>query len=125
MDAPAILDDMLTSRRTLPEDDIVWPDAKRLEEWAGGLPDAEVALFDDLAANLAKRYAAGEISFEEGDDIANQLWVLMIRRGGGWSHLLAEVYGAFDDGEWSHFGKSDDPVREFTDPAITEIVSRL
>ena len=39
--------------------------------------------------------------------------------------LWAEVYNAFDAGEWQRKDDPACPVKKFTDPHIAEIVSKL
>ena len=118
---------MLAKLRSSGPDEALWPDKSILDQWAKGSEQVGIRFYDEMAALLAKSYARGELSFDEGDDIANHLWGLMITRDAGWSGLLYEVYEAFDDGEWSHFGKwhTSQPVADYTDPAIKEIVARL
>ena len=37
----------------------------------------------------------------------------------------SEVYEAFDAGEFDHFGRFKDPIREFTDPGIEAFLNRI
>lgn len=39
--------------------------------------------------------------------------------------LWAEVYDAFDAGEWQRKDDSECSVKKFTDPSIAEIVAKL
>jgi len=36
----------------------------------------------------------------------------------------SEVYKAFDAGEFDHFGRSSNPVAEFTNPQIAEFLAK-
>jgi len=97
-----------------------------MDRWTEGSAEFEKQLYDDLAKMLATRYVARDYTFEFCDWVVNSLWGLMIaREARAFSDRLCEVYQAFDDGEWNHFGKSQDPVADYTDPAIAEIVSKL
>ena len=105
-----------------------WPDQTTLNGWTDRSAEKELELYDGLAELLARRYHAGDLSFEFCDWVANNVWHLMITRDGStrvFSDTLHELYEAFDAGEWSHFGKSSDPVTDYTNPAIAVIVARL
>ena len=90
------------------------------------------AVFDQLALILARKYAAGDCDFETADRLANTLEGELIKllttiwpKGDieVYPHNWSRVYEAFDAGEFDHFGRSADPVKEFTDPQIREFLA--
>jgi hypothetical protein len=92
--------------------------------------DAEHKLLDEVAAGLARGYAAGRFSYEFGDGVANGLWVVLIngqsRPGAAkqpWPSLFNDVYDAFDGGEY-RLG-DEDPIKARTDPWIADIIAKL
>lgn len=95
-------------------------------------PEFATAVFDNLAVILAREYANKELDFEMADGLANEFQGELVEmlidlwpRGDSdlYPHLWSEVYEAFDSGEFDHFGRSSDPVCEFTDPAIAEVLA--
>ena len=99
--------------------------------WTEGSIEAEAALYNELGAELARRYNAGELSFDFCDLLINSLWGAMIegqmrKPQPPFPQLMHEVYLAFDAGEFHRKAdKTDDPVLEFTDPLIAKIVAGL
>tara|TARA_R100001224_G_scaffold35352_1_gene19931 strand:+ start:2042 stop:2479 length:438 start_codon:yes stop_codon:yes gene_type:complete len=96
--------------------------------------DFAIAAFDAVAVLLARRYHAGELDYETADWIANaidtDMLELMIQLQPGASTIdtpqaWQEVYDAFDAGEFDHFGRSEDPVGEFTNPEIEAFLARI
>jgi len=96
-------------------------------------PEFAAAVFDKLAVILARSYHTGQLDYETADMLANafegELVNLLIDfwpkgDGGPYPTHWAQVYEAFDAGEFDHFGRSSDPVREFTDPAIAEFLEK-
>ena len=92
-----------------------------------------VEVYDQLAIILARKYHNNEIDFETADWLANDFegelnhllaFVWPDHVAGPWPMLWSEVYEAFDAGEHDHFGRSSDPVREFTDPMIAEFLAK-
>ncbi|WP_298333234.1 hypothetical protein [uncultured Erythrobacter sp.] len=92
-----------------------------------------VAVYDQLAMILARRYHNNEIDFETADWLANDfegelnhlfafVWPDSVAES--WPMLWSEVYEAFDAGEHDHFGRSTDPIKEFTDPMIAEFLAK-
>lgn len=89
------------------------------------------AVYDRLAVILARKYHQSELDYETADWFANQLeseltqLVIDIwpKNGGPEPKLWHAVYEAFDAGEFYHFGRSTDPVAEFTNPQIIEFLS--
>ena len=94
-------------------------------------PEFATAVFDKLAVILASKYAAQELDYETADWLANEfegdlvsLLISMWPKGDSdlYPELWLEVYEAFDAGEFDHFGRSSDPIAEFTDPQISEFL---
>lgn len=105
------------------------PNSEDFNRWLSGLASYEVtARFDALGLELARRYSSGECSFSFCDWVVNKAYSDLTSRlpPGGLDYpvLFDEIYQAFDDGEWDHHGKSEDPVSEFTNPAIAAILAR-
>jgi hypothetical protein len=90
------------------------------------------AVYDKLAVILARKYHEGELDYETADWFANELERELIqltveiwpKNGGPYPEKWSEVYEAFDAGEFDHFGRSSDPVAEFTDPQIAEFLAK-
>ncbi len=91
------------------------------------------AVFDQLALILARRYRDGGLDFEMADWLANtfesELTCLFLEDWpasdvGTWPFLWEEFYEAFDAAEHNHFGRSKDPVNEFTDPMIDKFFDK-
>lgn len=96
--------------------------------------DFAISVFDAAAVILARRYKLGEIDFEIADWIANAVDIemlhLMIELQPNQQYIdtpqdWAEVYEAFDAGEHNHFGRSKDPVTDFTNPEIDAFLERI
>ena len=89
-----------------------------------------IAVFDAVAVILARSYHSGALDYETADMIANvvegEMLELMMSLQPNETHQdWSEVYEAFDAGEFDHFGRSEEPVREFTDPGIKAFLSRI
>ena len=93
-----------------------------------------ISVFDAAAVILARRYRRGEIDYETADWISNSIGIemldLMIELQPNRSHIdtpqdWAEVYEAFDAGEHDHFGRSKDPVSDFTNPQIDAFLEKF
>ena len=101
-----------------------------LDSWASDLGITWLTALDVIGAELARRYHRHDVSYEFGDSLANDLESALIFRheqvpDGAWPKLWAEVYEAFDAGEWQPKDDSECPVKKFTDPSIAEIVAKL
>lgn len=89
------------------------------------------AVYDKLAVILARKYHEGELDYGTADLFANwfesELTQLSIdiwpKSGGPYPHKWSAVYEAFDSGEFDHFGRSSDPVAEFTNPQIANFLA--
>jgi hypothetical protein len=107
------------------------PDQEDVAGWTEGSVEAELTFYDGVAAELARGYFERRYSFDFCDAVVNQLYALMISKqhldpSPPWPKLFWRVYEAFDAGEWHRLAnKSDDPIAEFTDPEIAEIVREL
>ena len=95
-------------------------------------PEFASAVYDKLAFILAGKYQSGELDYETADWFANQFEGELVdltiaiwpRKGGPQPSKWLEVYEAFDAGEFDHFGRSNDPVAEFTNPQIAEFLAK-
>lgn len=120
----------LLASRTVGEDGI-WVSADDLLDWSIGRGETIVSFLDRFGGEIAKAYHAGELSFAICDGIMNDLWGLLLRQtvdgsAGSWPEIFYRVYDAFDAGECHRqTDGSEDPVANFTDPAIGKIVAML
>ena len=96
--------------------------------------DFAIAVFDAVAVILARSYQSGALDYETADWIANvvegEMLELMMQLQPNETQIdtpqdWSEVYEAFDAGEFDHFGRSEDPVREFTNPGIETFLTRI
>ena len=95
-------------------------------------PQFASAVYDKLAFILARKYRSGELDYETADWFANQFEGELVdltiaiwpKKGGPQPSKWAEVYEAFDAGEFDHFGRSTDPVAEFTNPQTAEFLAK-
>ena len=96
--------------------------------------DFAIAAFDAVAVILARSYQSGALDYETADWIANvvdgEMLELMMQLQTNETNIdtpqdWSEVYEAFDGGEFDHFGRSQDPIREFTDPGIQAFLARI
>jgi hypothetical protein len=102
-----------------------------LARWGGDSEEDIAKFFDKIGREIALAYHSGQVSFSFCDLLVNDLFALVIDRSRNdpqppWPALFYEVYEAFDAGEWHRRDdKSDDPVEEYTNPAIDGIVAKL
>jgi hypothetical protein len=95
-------------------------------------PEFASAVYDKLAVILARKYHEGELDYETADWFANQFQGELTRlfidmwpkNDGPYPEKWSDVYEAFDSGEFDHFGRSTDPVAEFTNPQIAEFLAK-
>ncbi len=80
-------------------------------------------LYDALANYIAKKFAAGHLTFEDADSVANFLWS---ESSFSLSGFAKEVFLAFDDGEYLSAGDppDTDPVAKYTRPQIADLLAR-
>ncbi|TDK31886.1 hypothetical protein E2F50_19710 [Rhizobium deserti] len=99
-----------------------------IARWAGEFSHWD--FYNSAALEIAKGYHRGELSYTFCDGVINDLWS-GVQKGFGpdkneMPEPFFEVYEAFDAGEYYRKpDKSDDPVAEFTDPAIAELATRF
>ncbi|CDZ30826.1 Hypothetical protein NGAL_HAMBI490_56980 [Neorhizobium galegae bv. officinalis] len=96
--------------------------------WAGALENWD--FYNAAALEIASGYHRRELDYTFCDGLMNDLWSAVLEGfGPGTTQVpepFYEIYIAFDSGEYHRRpDKSDDPVSEFTDPAIAELVTRL
>jgi hypothetical protein len=102
-----------------------------LTRWIEASGTTLTQFLDKIGGDLAKAYSDGELTYKFCDTIVNDLFALLVARAvtdsqEAWPMLFDEVYDAFDAGEYYHRAdRSDDPVVEFTNPAIAAIVAKL
>lgn len=85
----------------------------------------DAAALHDLALAIARAYQDNVVSYEAADDILNDLWSMFLDRLPEIWTPFYDIYCAFDAGEWHRRADAtDDPVAEFTDPMIAEILLR-
>lgn len=96
--------------------------------WLGALDNW--AFYNAAAVEIARKYHHGELTYGFCDGVMNDLWSA-VQAGFHTGHNTVpepfyEVYEAFDAGEY-HRAKygGDDPIANFTDPSIAELVARL
>jgi len=95
--------------------------------WAGAFN--HWGFYNSAALEIAKGYHRGELSFSFCDGVMNDLWSGVQQGFGPGNNAMPKpffkIYEAFDAGEYHRKDdKSDDPVADFTDPAITELAIR-
>lgn len=96
-------------------------------EWAGTLDSGN--FYNATALQIARLYNDGELTYSFCDALMNDLWsAAQAGFGAGSNHVpqpFFDIYEAFDAGEYHRKpDKSDDPVAEFTNPVIAELVTR-
>lgn len=113
----------LESHRSTSEADI--------SRWTAGSLADEQKLYDEIGAELARGYHERRYSFDFCDRVVNDLYGPMIIKrcnepSPPWPDIFSRVFEAFDAGEFHRRADmSDDPVADFTDPLIAEIVHSL
>ncbi|MDR6667960.1 hypothetical protein [Rhizobium sp. 1399] len=96
--------------------------------WAGALDNW--AFYNVTALEIAIGYYRGELDYTFCDGAMNDLWGA-VQAGFGPGNIQVpepffEIYLAFDAGEYHRKpDKSDNPVADFTNPLIAELVTRL
>ena len=107
-----------------------WPEdilEEDVIEWAGGLSNWE--FYNSTALQIARMYHRKELNYPFCDSVMNDLWRQVrdgLRSGQPVPEPFYEIYLAFDAGEYHRKAdKSDNPITEFTDPWIAELVIRF
>ena len=105
------------------------PLSEDMVAWAGSSRESEMALYDAVAAELARGYFEKRYSFDFCDAVVNQLYGFMLDKQTQeppppWPKLFWRVFEAFDAGELAT-RSAPDPVKTHTDPEIADIVREL
>ena len=100
-----------------------------MEAFVDGVIPAEWANFlNELALTLSRKFLRGDIDFELADSIINSIYadaLSLAHDDYSYPNLFDRIYQAFDDGEWDHHGKSEDPIAEYTVPDLRLIVEEF
>lgn len=96
--------------------------------WAGAFNRWD--FYNSVALEIVKGYHHRELSYTFCDGLINDLWSGVQEGFGPGKNDVPEpffeVFEAFDAGEYHRKSdNSDDPVAEFTDPAIAELATRF
>ncbi|ANJ68054.1 hypothetical protein A9404_12325 [Halothiobacillus diazotrophicus] len=79
--------------------------------------------FNQVSLFIARKFDAGEMSYEDGDNAMNGVWPIMLdftmKHDIPLVEPCYEIYCAFDAGEYDHRDQCD-PVEKYTKPAIKE-----
>jgi hypothetical protein len=95
-----------------------------IEAFCADSPLPLEATLDGCALELAKSYAAGNVSFDAGDNLANVLFAFAASRD-SIPELMFSVYLAFDAGEfYPDEIRTPSPEERFTRPQISEILRK-
>lgn len=104
-------------------DDIV-PTVEEIARWSSETGLDHDAFLDQFALALAREYDAGDLSFEIGDWIVNDFYGYLSYEDLPSPKVFWCVFEAFDMGEHSHHGTSEDPENDYTRPLIRELLSQ-
>ena len=96
--------------------------------WAGALDNR--AFYNAAALDIARHYHEGLLTYGFCDRVMNDLWSAMQAGFTNDNDPVPEpffqIYEAFDAGEYHRAkDKSDDPIADFTDPLIANLLSRF
>lgn len=96
--------------------------------WAGALDNHE--FYNSAALQIARHYQEGLLTYGFCDRVMNDLWNAVQAGFTNDNNSVPEpffqIYEAFDAGEYHRAkDKSDDPVADFTDPLIANLLLRL
>jgi hypothetical protein len=88
------------------------------------LDGSESRVLDDASATVARRYLAGELTFDVADTFMNSVWGYALNLP-ELPKLMDAIYMAFDDGEYHHPGDPDDVDSElkYTRPELERILA--
>jgi hypothetical protein len=92
--------------------------------WAIDLALEPAALLDRIAAHLVEGFHQGALDYDYCDVVANAFFTPALDLCADESFAW-DTYLAFDDGEHSHGGTSEDPVADYTRPAVAALFARL
>ena len=82
---------------------------------------------DEFSRRIAHGYAIGRLSYDVADAAMNRLYVFGYgNESGGLPAYSWDVYRAFDEGEYRHYGDAEDvdPEQKYTRPQILAILGR-
>ena len=97
-----------------------------VELWAARYGGDHRLLYDALARYLAVAFHQGKLPFAFCDAVINDLHTVITIANDVRPDLFWRVFLAFDAGEYHRSAdRSDDPIAEFTEPAIADIVRSL
>ncbi|MGR3624276.1 hypothetical protein [Pseudophaeobacter sp.] len=95
-----------------------------LERWYGSAVDVEA--LHEIALTVAQNYHDQSIKYDAADRIKNCLWPVFLAKTTDLPSPFWDVFEAFDAGEFHRKAdKSDDPIKEYTDPMIAQILARV
>ncbi|SUI88586.1 Uncharacterised protein [Shewanella putrefaciens] len=103
-------------------DDLSYGDFEMLSAAEGvSIEDA----FNRISIFIARKFDAGEVSYEDGDYAMNGVWPIMLdfimKQDIPLVEPCYEIYCAFDAGEYDHRDGAD-PVEKYTKPAIKDVL---
>lgn len=97
----------------------------QVRTWAGGAVNDR--FFNLIGLRVAEYYADNSIGYDVADAIINDLWYAWLdgiaTHDGEVPNQFYDIYLAFDAGEGLR-STDKDPVKEFTDPWIADILAR-
>jgi hypothetical protein len=112
---------------SVPPDDMCLHLTKMVKE----VPEEAGVALDDLALEIARRYATNAYTYDTADVLANAIFGAMSTSPFFEEHfdstsLAFQVYIAFDEGEYLHPGDASSviPEEKYTKPMIREILER-
>ncbi|OWQ86946.1 hypothetical protein CDN99_19790 [Roseateles aquatilis] len=89
-------------------------------------------LLDQLSLHVARAFADGSLSYEDGDCIMNSIFGTLCASDSpneqiDLPDLTFEVYLAFDDGECRRSGDGPDvdPIEKYTRPQVLQLLQRF
>ena len=96
-------------------------------EWAGALDNW--LFYNTTALQIARLYSRRELTYSFCGGLMNDLWSAVQAGFSAGNNQVPqpffEIYEAFDAGEFHRKDdRSDDPVADFTNPLIAELVTR-
>jgi hypothetical protein len=97
-----------------------------IKAWVGKLNCHD--LYNKISLMIAEGYTSGSLKYEICDGIMNELFFILVnnlQNNENFPEPFLEIFNAFDAGEhYRKTDKSDDPIKDHTDPWIAEIMAR-
>lgn len=93
-------------------------------DWSVDLRLSPATLLDRLSAYLVEGFHQGTLDYDYCDALANALHFSILDLV-GMESFAWETFLAFDDGEWSRAGDTENPVDKYTRPAVAALFARL